>query len=83
VYLVGPEANRFVLVYNRFKFSSYIGWSAIFILFGFPVYLLSFLNPYVSLGMCSCLWIFWAFTFYERNPSSAPDHGRAGRGDGS
>jgi len=57
------------------------------ILFGFPVYLLAtllaFWNPYVSLGMCSCLWIFWAFTFYERNPSSAPDHGRAGRGDGS
>jgi uncharacterized membrane protein len=57
------------------------------ILFGFPVYLLAtllaFWNPYVSLGLCSCLWIFWAFTFYERNPSPAPDHGRAGRGDGS
>jgi len=57
------------------------------ILFGFPVYLLAtllaFWNPYVSLGLCSCLWIFWAFTFYERNPSSASDRGRAGRGDGS
>lgn len=55
------------------------------ILFGFPVYLLAtllaFWNLYVSLGLCSCLWIFWAFTFYERNPSSALDHGRAGRGD--
>ncbi len=31
VYLVGPEANRFVLVNNRHKFSNYIGWSSIFI----------------------------------------------------
>ena len=30
VYLVGPEANRFVLVNNRQKFSNYIGWSTIF-----------------------------------------------------
>jgi len=41
-------------------------------LLGFPVYLLAtllaFWNPYVSLGLCSCLWIFWAFTFYEGNP---------------
>jgi len=39
------------------------------ILLGLPVYglatLLAFWNPYVSLGLCSCLWIFWAFTFYE------------------
>ena len=43
------------------------------ILLGFPVYLLAtllaFWNPYVSLGLCSCLWIFWAFAFYERGPS--------------
>jgi uncharacterized membrane protein len=43
------------------------------ILVGLPVYLLAtllaFWNPYVSLGLCSCLWIFWAFTFYERSPS--------------
>jgi uncharacterized membrane protein len=43
------------------------------ILLGLPVYLLAtllaFWNPYVSLGLCSCLWIFWAFTFYERGPS--------------
>ena len=43
------------------------------ILLGLPVYLLAsvlaFWNPSVSLGLCSCLWIFWAFTFYERNPS--------------
>jgi hypothetical protein len=44
-----------------------------YILLGLPVYLLatglSFWNPYVSLGLCSCLWIFWAFTFYEGSPS--------------
>ena len=43
------------------------------ILLGLPVYLLAtllaFWDPYVSLGLCSCLWIFWAFTFYERSPS--------------
>jgi len=43
------------------------------ILLGLPVYglstLLAFWNPYVSLGLCSCLWIFWAFTFYEGSPS--------------
>jgi len=40
------------------------------LLMGFPLYLLAtllaFWNPYVSLGICSGLWIFWAFTFYER-----------------
>lgn len=40
------------------------------ILIGFPLYLLAtllaFWNPYVSLGICSGLWIFWALTFYER-----------------
>ncbi len=30
VYLVGPEANRFVLVNNRQKFSNFIGWSSVF-----------------------------------------------------
>ncbi len=30
VYMVGPEANRFVLVSNRQKFSNYIGWSTVF-----------------------------------------------------
>ena len=43
------------------------------ILLGLPAYLLAtllaFWNPYVSVGLCSCLWIFWAFTFYERSPS--------------
>jgi uncharacterized membrane protein len=42
-------------------------------LLGFPVYLLAtllaFWNPSVSLGLCSCLWIFWAFSFYEGSPS--------------
>lgn len=45
------------------------------LLLGLPVYglstLLAFWNPYVSLGLCSCLWIFWAFTFYEGSPSRA------------
>jgi uncharacterized membrane protein len=49
-------------------------------LLGFPVYLLAtllaFWNPYVSLGLCSCLWIFWAFTFYEGSPSSRRLMGR-------
>ena len=43
------------------------------VLLGLPVYglstLLAFWNPYVSVGLCSCLWIFWAFTFYECSPS--------------
>ncbi|GER90858.1 putative cytochrome P450 [Dictyobacter vulcani] len=30
VYMVGPEANRFVLVSNRQKFSNYVGWGTIF-----------------------------------------------------
>jgi len=30
VFLVGPEANRFVLVDNRQKFSHFVGWSTIF-----------------------------------------------------
>ncbi len=30
VYMVGPEANRFVLVSNRQKFSNYIGWGTLF-----------------------------------------------------
>ena len=30
VYMVGPEANRFVLVSNRQKFSNYIGWGTVF-----------------------------------------------------
>ncbi|GHO68087.1 DUF1211 domain-containing membrane protein [Ktedonobacter sp. SOSP1-52] len=42
-------------------------------LLGLPLYLLAtllaFWNPYVSLGLCSCLWIFWAFTYYVRSPS--------------
>jgi TMEM175 potassium channel family protein len=41
-------------------------------LLGFPVYLLAtllaFWNPYVTIAICSCLWIFWAFTSFERVP---------------
>lgn len=43
-------------------------------LLGFPVYLiaslLAFLNPYVTIAICSGLWIFWAFTSFELNPSN-------------
>ena len=39
------------------------------ILLGLPFYLIAtavaFVNPYVSVGICSALWVFWAFTFYE------------------
>lgn len=39
------------------------------VLLGLPFYLIAtvvaFVNPYVSVGICSVLWIFWAFTFYE------------------
>ncbi|GLV54764.1 cytochrome P450 [Dictyobacter sp. S3.2.2.5] len=30
VYMVGPEANRFVMVSNRQKFSNFVGWGTIF-----------------------------------------------------
>jgi len=30
VFLIGPEANRFVLVNNRQKFSNYEGWGKMF-----------------------------------------------------
>ena len=47
------------------------------VLLGLPIYLIAtgvaFLNPYVSVGICSALWVFWAFTFYERSPSSAQE----------
>lgn len=40
-------------------------------LLGLPLYLvatlLAFWNPYVSVGLCSCLWIFWAFTYNEEH----------------
>jgi len=38
-------------------------------LLGLPLYVVAtvvaFLNPYVSVGICSALWIFWAFAFYD------------------
>ena len=47
------------------------------VLLGLPIYLIAtgvaFVNPYVSVGICSALWVFWAFTFYERSPSSAQE----------
>jgi uncharacterized membrane protein len=42
-------------------------------LLGVPSYLLAlvlaFWNPAVSMGICSVLWLFWAFTNYERKPA--------------
>lgn len=39
---------------------------------GFPGYLLAlilaFWSPALSIGICSVLWLFWAFTGYERKP---------------
>ena len=41
-------------------------------LLGFPSYLialiLAFWNPAASISICAVLWLFWAFTSYERNP---------------
>ena len=38
-------------------------------LLGLPLYLIAtvaaFVNPYISVGVCSALWIFWAFAFFE------------------
>lgn len=40
---------------------------------GVPCYLfalvLAFWSPAVSIGICSILWLFWAFTTYERRPA--------------
>lgn len=40
---------------------------------GIPCYLfalvLAFWSPAVSVGICSILWLFWAFTTYERRPA--------------
>lgn len=40
---------------------------------GAPCYLLAlilaFWSPGVSIGICSILWLFWAFTTYERKPT--------------
>lgn len=42
-------------------------------LLGVPSYLLAlvsaFWNPAVSMGICSVLWLFWAFATYERLPT--------------
>lgn len=38
-------------------------------LLGLPLYLIAtvaaFVNPYISVGICSALWVFWAVVFYE------------------
>jgi uncharacterized membrane protein len=43
-------------------------------LLGFPTYLLAtflaFWNPFVTIAICSGLWIFWAFTSFERIPTT-------------
>ena len=37
---------------------------------GFPIYLLAtllaFLNPYLTIAICTVMWIYWIFTFAER-----------------
>ncbi len=41
-------------------------------LLGLPMYLLAILlafwNPYVSIGICTFLWIYWALMSYSRGP---------------
>jgi uncharacterized membrane protein len=43
--------------------------------FGFPVYLLAtllaFLSPYLTIVICTLMWIYWTFTFFERGSSIA------------
>jgi len=43
------------------------------IYFGFPIYLLAtllaFLNPYLTIAICTVMWIYWIFTFSERSSS--------------
>ncbi len=45
-------------------------------LLGFPSYLcamvVGFWLPTVSIGICSVLWLFWAFTSYEKAPIQKP-----------
>jgi uncharacterized membrane protein len=42
--------------------------------FGFPVYLLAtllaFLNPYLTIAICTIMWIYWVFTFFERSSTT-------------
>jgi uncharacterized membrane protein len=42
--------------------------------FGFPVYLLAtllaFLNPYLTIAICTMMWIYWTFTFFERSSTT-------------
>ena len=42
--------------------------------FGFPVYLLAtllaFLNPYITIVICTMMWIYWTFTFFERSSTT-------------
>jgi len=42
--------------------------------FGFPVYLLAtllaFVNPYITIVICTLMWIYWTFTFFERGSTT-------------
>ncbi|MGZ3623009.1 MAG: TMEM175 family protein [Ktedonobacteraceae bacterium] len=44
------------------------------IYFGFPIYLLAtllaFLNPYLTIAICTMMWIYWVFTFFERSSTT-------------
>jgi len=43
--------------------------------FGFPIYLLAtllaFVNPYLTIAICTLMWIYWIFTFFERSSISS------------
>jgi TMEM175 potassium channel family protein len=44
------------------------------IYFGFPIYLLAtllaFVNPYLTIAICTIMWIYWIFTFSERSSAT-------------
>ena len=44
------------------------------IYFGFPIYLLAtllaFLSPYLTIAICTMMWIYWVFTFFERSSTT-------------
>ena len=44
------------------------------IYFGLPIYLLAtllaFLNPFLTIAICTMMWIYWVFTFFERSSTT-------------
>ena len=47
---------------------------------GFPIYLLAtllaFVNPYLTIAICTIMWIYWTFTFFERSSSPVASEGK-------